>query len=323
MKNKIVKILALLLLLPSLVLAQGSSDCWTGGLMLGNNKYVCGYTASGQSAVPILKVGSDGVVYYGTSGVPVVPNNTYIKARNAAGTASIDVLKVDGNDDTVINADSGDVIILSPGGTSEVTFDNGTITYTDPTGYIRSAGGMVIQADSDGQRAFTFDASSDTVQTLTFGDGGTTAAQELFIGASTADADDDGASYLLGGGGSSSTRGGRVTVQGNEYASTGGSAALVGGAIATGHVSLQTNHGSANVLLQPGGTTLWTANSTGEIIGAGTSTIGWTVKAGANTACTTTCVTPCVFGIDSASLVADIVACSDATADECLCAGAS
>lgn len=59
------------------------------------------------------------------------------------------------------------------------------------------------------------------------------------------------------------------------------------------------------------------------LIGTGTSTIGWTVQSGANTACTTTCTTPCVFGVNTASATADIVDCADATADECLCAGAS
>jgi hypothetical protein len=61
----------------------------------------------------------------------------------------------------------------------------------------------------------------------------------------------------------------------------------------------------------------------GTLIGTGTATLGWTVQAGANTACTTTCTTPCVFGVNTAATEADIVDCADATADECLCAGAS
>jgi len=61
----------------------------------------------------------------------------------------------------------------------------------------------------------------------------------------------------------------------------------------------------------------------GTMIGTGTATIGWAVVAGANTACTTTCTTPCVFGVNTAATEADIVDCADATADECLCAGAT
>lgn len=52
-----------------------------------------------------------------------------------------------------------------------------------------------------------------------------------------------------------------------------------------------------------------------------TTNIGWPVVAGADTACNTTCTQACVFGVNTASLVADIVDCADATADECLCAG--
>lgn len=59
------------------------------------------------------------------------------------------------------------------------------------------------------------------------------------------------------------------------------------------------------------------------IISSGTSTLGWAVVAGANTACTTTCTSACVFGVNTAATEADIVDCADATADECLCAGAS
>ena len=62
--------------------------------------------------------------------------------------------------------------------------------------------------------------------------------------------------------------------------------------------------------------------------GAGTFTstansFGWSVVAGADTACTTTCTSACVFGVNTASLTADIVDCADTTADECLCAGAN
>jgi len=50
----------------------------------------------------------------------------------------------------------------------------------------------------------------------------------------------------------------------------------------------------------------------------------FTVVAGANTACTTTCATTqteCLFGVNTAATEADIVNCADATADECSCMG--
>ena len=64
-----------------------------------------------------------------------------------------------------------------------------------------------------------------------------------------------------------------------------------------------------------------TTNST--ITSTRTTDIGWAVVSGADTACNTTCTNACVFGVNTASLVADIVDCADATADECLCAGGS
>jgi len=57
--------------------------------------------------------------------------------------------------------------------------------------------------------------------------------------------------------------------------------------------------------------------------GQSTSDLGWAVVAGANTVCNTTCTSACVFGVNTAATEADIVDCTDATADECLCAGSS
>lgn len=54
------------------------------------------------------------------TGLGVVSNNVYMRARNAANSANIDVLKVDGSDETVLNADTGDTIKLSIAGTSAV-----------------------------------------------------------------------------------------------------------------------------------------------------------------------------------------------------------
>jgi len=51
------------------------------------------------------------------------------------------------------------------------------------TGIYSAAGDAItLNPGSDANRLFTFNASSDTAHTMTFGDGGTTAAQTLFIG---------------------------------------------------------------------------------------------------------------------------------------------
>lgn len=59
-----------------------------------------------------------------------------------------------------------------------------------------------------------------------------------------------------------------------------------------------------------------------EITSTSTTDIGWSVQSGANTACNTTCTFGCVFGADTATDF-DAVGCADATADVCICAGAS
>ncbi len=63
--------------------------------------------------------------------------------------------------------------------------------------------------------------------------------------------------------------------------------------------------------------------ASGKILSQRTTDLGWSVQAGANAACNTTCTHACVFGVNTAATEADIVACTDATADECLCAGGS
>lgn len=110
----------------------------------------------------------------------------------------------------------------------------------------------------------------------------------------------------------SGTRGAFMLLNGNEQGSTPGDLVLGSG---TG--------GSKVIEFRPGGVAnTWLMADSGTLIGAGTATIGWVVKAGANTACTTTCTTPCVLGFDTAVSAVPVL-CSDATADTCLCAGAS
>ncbi len=63
-------------------------------------------------------------------------------------------------------------------------------------------------------------------------------------------------------------------------------------------------------------------NST--IISSATATIGWSMVSVANQACNTTCTYACVIGFDTGTLgvtLPNLVACTDATADDCICAG--
>ena len=63
---------------------------------------------------------------------------------------------------------------------------------------------------------------------------------------------------------------------------------------------------------------------TGDIKSSAATTIGWSVVAGADTACSTTCTNACVVGFDDGAADAEnMVDCASATADKCLCAGSS
>lgn len=59
------------------------------------------------------------------------------------------------------------------------------------------------------------------------------------------------------------------------------------------------------------------------LVSTKTSNIGWSVVAVANQACNTTCTNACVVGFADDVTGQDAVACSDAAADSCLCAGAN
>ena len=62
----------------------------------------------------------------------------------------------------------------------------------------------------------------------------------------------------------------------------------------------------------------------GTITSSATGTLGWSIVAGADTDCTTTCTSACAMGFATDALGgSNPVACADATADNCLCAGGS
>ena len=62
----------------------------------------------------------------------------------------------------------------------------------------------------------------------------------------------------------------------------------------------------------------------GTITSAATTTLGWTINAGADTACNSTCTSACVMGFElDAWDATSLLECDDATADTCLCAGSS
>ncbi len=57
-KHLIAVLLALNTLCGGIALAQDGSDCWTGGLSLGNNSYLCSRSSNGQTSHRLLKTDS-------------------------------------------------------------------------------------------------------------------------------------------------------------------------------------------------------------------------------------------------------------------------
>ncbi len=61
--------------------------------------------------------------------------------------------------------------------------------------------------------------------------------------------------------------------------------------------------------------------ASGKILSQRPTDIGWALVSGANTACNTTCTSACVIGQDTVTFA--LVACTNAIADVCVCAGAN
>lgn len=205
------------------------------------------------------------------TGGSVVANDTYIKSRNAAGNASISVLKVDATDDTVLNADSGDVIKLAIAGTTEATVRDDSIAFSGSAATIAGSGAIRISPEDNTIRRYNFITVTDAIHDITWGNSGTTAVQDLVVGASTSDADDDSTLYLSGGGLSSGavvsngTRGAYIQIPGEEVS---------GGSDITYNAGAGDTH-----IFQVAGTTAATISSLGLILSPGILNVAANVEA--------------------------------------------
>lgn len=209
--------------------------------------------------------------------------------------------------------------------------------------------GHSLQCGGDINRLHVFGAASDAALSYKFGDSGTTATQALTISSSTPDADDDSTLALSGGGDYGATpwtRGSYLVLRGEEVSGGGdlllGTGQLddilfqVGGTteltcgndscLMSGATSEIGTTGATALNVKVANTTQFTVSNTGTLIGTGTATLGWAVVDGTdNTACSTQCTTPAVFGfnLSAGPTAPTLVGPADATADICLCAGAS
>lgn len=247
-------------------------------------------------------------------------NYKWLSSRYAATGVDLDLLRMNSSGDLELNAPvSGRSIIFQVAKTTEFSLSNDLIALSGTTSTLQSAGGLVLKADADANRVFTFDASSDSALTATFGDGGTTATQILTISASTADADDDSSLVLAGGGAAGGTRGASITLPGEEVA--GGS-----------DITYNAGTGDTHIFQVAGVTGLTVSDTTATFAGTLTSSrttdVGWTiVDSTNNTACNSICTSACVFGFglttDTSMPITSWDSCATATSDICLCAGAS
>lgn len=245
--------------------------------------------------------------------IGVLANNTFAVGRDAADSANINVWSVDTGDNTIINSSAGDQLKL--------------------------------RMEDDSNRELRFTASTDAALSMKFGDGGSTATQIFTISAGTSDADDDNSLVFAGGGATGGTRGASITLPGEEVA--GGADITYDAGTGDTHIFQvagtteatisddQLAFSGAAAEIVPGATSLTIKNNAdavdnlkitdaGQVTMAGAS-LGWSYVTGANTACTTTCTFAAVFGVDLAggATAPVIVGPAAATADACVCAGAS
>jgi len=236
MKHIVAKLIPALFLIPSLLLAQDNISQSTG--IIGNGRLLGAKTYDGQTTVGILGIDSSG--------------NTTIQSLSGKAVTIPGALSV--------------TTSLLPATDNAVDIGSDTLTYrTLYTGTSRIAKTSdILRVRQDAQRLFTWDASSDTAYTFTFGDGGTTATQILGILASTADSDDDSGIQINGGGANSSTRGSGIKLWGNENAGSDGALEIFGGADSGSSIYIDINNVSAALAIRnTSDATMWSFSDAG------------------------------------------------------------
>lgn len=166
----------------------------------------------------------------------------------------------------------GDMFSGKPGQIEIFGGNNATSHITTKLGH---ASALKKFQDSSAADFLAFSSPSATNLEIIFGSG-STAAQVLTIRGNRSDGSDDGRLVLCGGNGSGSSRGASVTIHGNEYSGAGGAAALWGGDVSTGHISLRAVHSSAEVQVYTANTLRWRWSAAGALLPATTLNIGST-----------------------------------------------
>lgn len=122
----------------------------------------------------------------------------------------------------------------------------------------RASSGTTVrrwQIDESGRFVQDSTSGSDIVLNLT----------TAIIRQGTSDATDDKRIQLCGGGSNSTSRGGFISIEGNEYGGGSGAIGVYPGDLSTGHIILEPTHSSAQVRVRHNNATRWAFQSDGTL----------------------------------------------------------
>lgn len=156
-----------------------------------------------------------------------------------------------------LGANAGNKLVLYTSDTDDIivkTDDTTRLEIDGTTGVLSGASGgyvlisdieavsdLRIKLDSDPQRLITFGATSDTALTMTFGDGGATAAQAFSILGTTTDGTDDSVIYISPADSIDTGEGPHMIMGGNEASAAEASIQLKAGNDSNGRVQIFLN----------------------------------------------------------------------------------
>lgn len=208
-------------------------------------------------------------------------NDSYLTARNFVNSANIGLIKVDTNDDTILNSDTGNDIVIAPEGVRGWIFQGTGEMLPDVTNPNADIGASTSDATHvedlyalSIERATAGGLSLKALDTITFYTNGSSRAffnasdallfvNNFLLGADTSDGADSQTISIAGGGAASITRGGYLTVYGNEHAS-GGAIDLVAGDTGNAHITLNANSTAGTLIFKTQNTSRWTINASSQ-----------------------------------------------------------
>jgi hypothetical protein len=336
------------------------SFSWLTGIVLANETFLSARNAANTADVALIKLSSSDDTVINSSANDYLTLRLDDDANRLINfTAGSDtVLELKFGDQSTANqtfdisartsdaADNGSVRISGGGAVDNIARGANLALYGNENsgaGWVILASGNASGADirldatddlifrfaANTTRALTFDSAGNDMLDMTWGDGGATATQGFAITASTSEGDDDSSIVISAGGGKYAAtgieRGAYIQMFGqNVVGNNGGDVQIVASNDADSQIKLFMENPSSTVDISDVTTgTLWSFENDGDLISSNNAgDIGWSAVNAANQACNTTCTSGCVFGMNTGAL-GNFVGCADATADTCICAGAS